>query len=74
MTMTITKKKMAQEAREANVLHQEEELTKREKTLIDEEAAQADRDKIKQKKWVMYLIGKLVNGYSINHYKRGTKY
>ena len=52
MTMTITKKKMAQEAREANVLHQEEELTKREKTLIDEEAAQADRDKIKQKKWV----------------------
>ena len=41
---------MASEAREANVLHKEEELTKREKTLIDEEAAQVDRDKIKQKK------------------------
>ena len=50
MTMTLTKKKMASEAREANILHQEEEMTKREKTLIDEEAAQADRDKIKQKK------------------------
>ena len=50
MSMTLTKKKMATEAREANVLHQEEQLTKREKTLIDEEAAQVDRDKIKQKK------------------------
>ena len=31
MTMTITKKKMASEAREANVLHEEEKLTKRER-------------------------------------------
>ena len=48
--MTITKKKIASEARQANVLHEEEKLTKREKTLIDEEAAQVDRDKIQQKK------------------------
>ena len=50
MTMTMTKKKMAEEAREGVQIKQEEELQKREKTLMDEEAAQMEREKLHEKK------------------------
>ena len=48
--MTMTKKKMAEEAREGVQIKQEEELQKREKTLMDEEAAQMEREKLHEKK------------------------
>ena len=48
--MAKTKKKMAAEARENVEIKKEEELTKREKTLIDQEAADLDREKLEEKK------------------------
>ena len=50
MSMATTKKKMAAEARENVEIKKEEELTKREKTLLDEEAAEIDREKLQQQK------------------------
>ena len=40
---------MAEEAREGVQIKQEEELQKREKTLMDEEAAQMEREKLHEK-------------------------
>ena len=50
MTMSITKKKMAAEAREKVEIKKEEEIQKREKTLLDQEAAEKDREKLQEKK------------------------
>ena len=55
MSMATTKKKMASEARENVEIKKEEELTKREKTILDQEAADIDREKLQQKKLVNYL-------------------
>ena len=50
MSMATTKKKMAADARENVEIKKEEEITKREKTLIDQEAAEKDKEKLQEKK------------------------
>ena len=48
MSMAKTKKNMAKEARENMKIKEEEELTKRTKTILDKEHANAEQEKIKE--------------------------
>ena len=52
--MAKVKKGMAKDARDNLKIKEEEELTKREKTIMDQEYTLKEREKLQEKKWEVF--------------------